>query len=165
MSDVESVTAPKFHQVFIGNIPQDMSEDAITSLVREKAGGSFASVRLAKEKTGQFRGFGYIDYVEKEQAEAAIAALTGVDMEGRVLKVDLAVPREVRPKPERPPQENSCFVGNLDFSVSDEQVLDLCNSVLGEGKVVKVRLAVDRETGAQTVHDLPCDHALLTLFD
>lgn len=150
LSDTDSVTPPKFHQVYIGNLPVDISESDVTSLIREKAGESFKALRLAKDlKTGAFRGFCYIDFEQKGDAEAAVAALSGTKMDGTALKVDLAMPRTSNARTERPPKENSCFIGNLDFSVSEGELMELCNERLGNGVATKVRLATDRETGTR----------------
>ena len=42
---------------------------------------------------------------------------------------------------------NSCYVGNLDFSVTSEDILSFCEEILGPGLAKDVRLAIDRETG------------------
>lgn len=46
------------------------------------------------------------------------------------------------------PQETSCFIGNLDFSITEGDILTLCNKLLGEGVATRVRLALDKETGS-----------------
>mmetsp|Transcript_19008 Transcript_19008/g.31815 ORF Transcript_19008/g.31815 Transcript_19008/m.31815 type:complete len:361 (+) Transcript_19008:47-1129(+) len=136
------------HQVFIGNIPFDVEEDQLSALVDEKAGNSYKSLRLARDRrTGRSRGFGYLDFEDKSTAELTISALSGSEIDGRELKVDMSEPRPVRPRGDRPPQENSIFIGNLDFSIAEEQVLEMCNDILGEGVTTRVRLATDRDTG------------------
>ncbi|KAJ1428050.1 hypothetical protein B484DRAFT_396974, partial [Ochromonadaceae sp. CCMP2298] len=148
VDDVEVEGGSKLHQVFVGNLPFDIEEDQLTSLVNEKAGSSFASLRLARDRrTGRSRGFGYIDYEDKAEAEAAISKLVGLELGGRELKIDFSEPRPERPRSDRPPQENSVFIGNLDFSVGEEQILEMCNDILGDGIASRVRLATDRETG------------------
>lgn len=61
--------------------------------------------------------------------------------------MDLSEPRAERPKIERTPQENSVFIGNLDFAVQDEQLIEMCNDLVGADSVNRVRLATDRDTG------------------
>lgn len=147
-------------QVFIGNMPFTLSEGELKDMVAEKLGGSgFASIKIAKDRaTGKSRGFGYVDFVAKEDAEAAVSKLAGLSVDGRELKVDLSVPKEQRaprtdssaPRRERAPlapADQSIFIGNLDFSVTDSEILSMCNDILGEGVVSKVRLAIDRDTG------------------
>lgn len=145
MSDTE-ITPVKLHQVFIGNLPFDVDEEELSNIVTNKAGKSFEKIRLSKDrKTGRSRGFCYIDYNDEEVAKAAVEALTGTELGGREIKVDISEPRPDRPK--RTPQENSLFIGNLDFSVSEVQIMEMCNDLLGVDVVTKVRLVTDRETG------------------
>jgi len=145
MSDVETIP-PKTHQVFLGNLPFDIDEQEIGNIVSDKTGKTFETIRLSKDrKTGRSRGFCYIDYNDEEVAKAAVQALSGIELAGRELKVDISEPRPDRPK--KTPQENSVFIGNLDFSVSEDQIMDMCNDLLGAGLATKVRLVTDRETG------------------
>ena len=147
--------------MFIGNMPFTLSEGELKDMVSEKLGGSgFASIKIAKDRaTGKSRGFGYVDFVAKADAEAALSKLSGMSVDGREFKVDLSVPKDQRPpktdapRRERGPQtppDQSIFIGNLDFSVTDTEILAMCNDILGEGVVTKVRLAVDRETGDES---------------
>ena len=107
--------------------------------------------------TGEFRGFGYITFEEKSAAEAAVASLAGIQVEGRALKIDVAQPRSER-KPfdgERKPftsrgstePKHSVYVGNLDFSVTAADILSFAEQNLGAGSTKDIRLASDRETG------------------
>lgn len=146
MSEMATEETP-VHQVFIGNLPFEVSEDDLNNLVTEKAGATFKQVRLIKDRaTGRSRGFAYVDYEEKDVAETAIAALTGTDIDGREIKVDLSVPKGER-KTNRPPQENSVFLGNLDFGATEEQIMEMCNDLVGPGCATRVRLATNRDTG------------------
>lgn len=151
MSDVTVSSLPEKHQVYLGNLPHEVDEDALAALVSEKAGPSFQSIRLMRDKkTGKSRGSAYIDYTEKSAADAAIEALSGFQLQDRLVKVNAAEPRADKtgkPKFEKTPQENSCFIGNLDFSVTQEDIVRLCDELLGEGVATRVRLATDKETG------------------
>lgn len=151
MSSVEeSYTGPIVHQIFVGNLPFTVDEDALRSAVDEKLGEtvSYKSIRLQMDKrTGKSRGFAYLHFSEKSNAEEALALLAGLQFGGRDAKVDLSEPRAERPKIERTPQENSVFIGNLDFAVQDEQLIEMCNDLVGADSVNRVRLATDRDTG------------------
>lgn len=145
MSDVEE-SKIKVHQLFISNIPFEVDENLLNSLVIDKSGKTFASIKLARDKkTGRSRGFGYIDYDNEADASNAVSSLQGLEVDGRALRVSVAEPRPERPA--KTPQENSVFIGNLDFSVSEAEILDMCNDILGPGSVTRVRLVTDRETG------------------
>jgi len=49
--------------------------------------------------TGKSRGFAFVTMNEKAEAEAAISALNGKELNGRTLSVSEARPREERPRP------------------------------------------------------------------
>lgn len=114
---------------------------------------SFQSLRLIKDKfTGKAKGFAYLTFEDVAGAESAVQALSGIEMEGRALKVNVVVPREERTTGgERPirsyQQENSVFIGNLDFDTTTDDINAAVSSLFGESVDIKVRLAVDRETG------------------
>ena len=42
---------------------------------------------------------------------------------------------------------SSIFVGNLDFSVTEQSILERLEEVLGPNIALRARIAVDRETG------------------
>lgn len=45
---------------------------------------------------------------------------------------------------------SSIFVGNLDFSVTEQSILERLEEVLGPNIALRARIAVDRETGTYT---------------
>jgi RNA recognition motif-containing protein len=49
--------------------------------------------------TGKSRGFAFVTMNDKAEAEAAISALNGKELNGRTLSVSEARPREERPRP------------------------------------------------------------------
>jgi nucleolin len=111
--------------------------------------GKITKVRIALDRdTGRPRGFGHIEFISKEEALDAMEKLSSVDFFGRTLRVDKAYALG-----ERPPRvnsvnrENSIFVGNLDFGVTDVLLKEMLDELIGPGSWVNVRLASDRETG------------------
>jgi RNA recognition motif-containing protein len=46
-----------------------------------------------------YKGFGFVEFEDDAAAQAAIQGLNGKDMDGRPLTVNVAKPREDRPKP------------------------------------------------------------------
>ena len=61
------------------------------------AHGTVESARVIADKfTGQSRGFGFVEMSTPEEAQAAIAALNGTQMDGRSLTVNEAKPKEAR---------------------------------------------------------------------
>jgi RNA recognition motif-containing protein len=62
-----------------------------------EAYGSVDRVSIVTDRdTGQARGFGFVEMSNNAEAERAIAALNGHDLDGRALNVN-----EARPKTER----------------------------------------------------------------
>jgi len=170
--NAETAVSENPPQVFIGNMPFTVTEADLKSLVEEK-GVKFESLKIAKDRTTKAsRGFGYVNFQSQQEAEEAVSKLSGLAIDGREVKVDLSVPKDQRPpradgpRRERPPMapaDQSVFIGNLDFSVTDAEILAMCNDILGEGVVSKVRLATDRETGTYETQ-LPYTPTFLLFF-
>lgn len=144
------------NDVYIGNMPFDLEEGELKDMVSSALDGDSASnsVRIIRDRdTGRSRGFGYISFDTKDEAEASVSKLEGLASGGRDFRVNVSVPKDQRPP--RPPRENkprfpegpSIFMGNLDFNIADTDVMTLCEDILGEGVVRKVRIATDRDTG------------------
>ena len=59
--------------------------------------GAVDRVSLVTDReTGKARGFGFVEMAQKSEAEAAIAALNGRDLDGRAINVNEARPKEDR---------------------------------------------------------------------
>ena len=79
-------------RIYVGNLPFSATEDEIRDLF--SAHGTIESVRVITDReTGRPRGFAFVE-MDDAGADAAIAALEGVDMGGRSLRVNEARPRE-----------------------------------------------------------------------
>jgi len=87
-------------KLFVGNLPQDATEDSVRSLFAEY--GTVRSISVAADIfTGKCKGFGFIE-MEGHEARAAQAALDG-NMTGgdRSLKVRFEDPRAARGRKRR----------------------------------------------------------------
>jgi cold-inducible RNA-binding protein len=61
--------------------------------------GQVRSASVIKDKfTSRSRGFGFVEMDNNEEADKAIAALNGKEVDGRALKVSEAQPREDKPR-------------------------------------------------------------------
>jgi RNA recognition motif-containing protein len=59
--------------------------------------GSVESVQVIKDRdTGRSKGFAFVEMTNDQEAESAIDALNGKDLDGRALTVNEARPREER---------------------------------------------------------------------
>ena len=81
--------------IFVGNLNFDASEEAVRSLFAQY--GTVNSARIMTDReTGRSRGFAFVEMANEAEADQAIAALNGYQMDGRALNVN-----EARPKPDR----------------------------------------------------------------
>lgn len=91
--------------LFVGNIPYTFSERDVTDLVERH--GPIRKITVPRdERSGNNRGYAFIEFAERKDAELAFDALSGgFKLDGRELRVDWDVGRENKAYPERPPRE------------------------------------------------------------
>ncbi|PON10628.1 RNA-binding protein [Candidatus Entotheonella serta] len=86
--------------IYVGNLPFSSTEAQVHELFSQF--GPVESVKLITDRdTGRPRGFGFVEMSDSEHAAAAIDALDqqGFGEPPRPLTVNLARPREERPRP------------------------------------------------------------------
>jgi RNA recognition motif-containing protein len=84
-------------KIYVGNLPYSATEDSLTTLFTEA--GEVVSVALIKDRdTGQSKGFAFVEMKNQEAMEKAIKQFNGYMLEERALKVNIAKPREDRPR-------------------------------------------------------------------
>lgn len=82
-------------KLYVGGLPYATTESQLTTIFSEH--GTVESARVVADKfTGQSRGFGFVEMSTDEEAQAAITALNGSQMDGRSLTVNIAKPMEPR---------------------------------------------------------------------
>ncbi len=80
--------------IFVGNLSFSTKEDGLRAAF--EAYGQVSSARVVTDReTGRSRGFAFVEMANDAEAQAAIAALDGREIDGRALKVN-----EARPKAE-----------------------------------------------------------------
>lgn len=81
--------------IYVGNLSPKTTEAEL-----QQAFENFGEVDTAKiikdNITGRSRGFGFVEMPNQEQAQSAIAALNGKELDGSLLTVNEAKPRENR---------------------------------------------------------------------
>jgi cold-inducible RNA-binding protein len=78
--------------IFVGNLSFKTTEDEIRSLFQ--AHGTVDRVNVVTDRdTGQARGFAFVEMGNTSEADQAIAALNGTDVDGRTLNVNEARPK------------------------------------------------------------------------
>ena len=82
-------------KLYVGNISFNTSTTDLEQMFGET--GTVQSANIIEDRdTGRSRGFGFVEMSTKEEAQAAIAAFDGKEIDGRALKVNEAKPRENR---------------------------------------------------------------------
>jgi RNA recognition motif-containing protein len=78
--------------IFVGNLDFAATESAVRSLF--EAYGKVERVSMvADRETGRPRGFAFVEMTDAGEADRAIAALNGHDLDGRALNVNEARPK------------------------------------------------------------------------
>ncbi|CAA0820946.1 RNA-binding protein CP31B- chloroplastic [Striga hermonthica] len=144
----ESVGYAKLNEdakLYVGNLPYTVTSDDLAQLFQEAGVVEMAEVIYNKD-TDQSRGFGFVTMSTVEEAERAVEKFNRYDVGGRLLTVNIALPKGS--KPERTPRVidsgSKIYVGNLPWSMDDSRLEEIFSE---HGKVVSARVVYDRESG------------------
>jgi len=81
------------NKLFVGNLAYKVTEGDLETLFA--ASGKVVSITIPTDRhTGQKRGFGFVEMGSQAEAESAIKALNGFDLQGRALAVSISRPKE-----------------------------------------------------------------------
>ncbi len=85
-------------KLYVGNLSFESTENDLQDLFEQH--GTVNEVHLMMDRmTGKSRGFAFVTMSDDTQANAAMSAINGRDLNGRSLTVNEARPREERPRP------------------------------------------------------------------
>jgi cold-inducible RNA-binding protein len=80
------------NRLYVGNLSFGSTQESLRDAFA--AHGDVVDIHLVADRvTGQSRGFGFVTMGSREQAEGAMAAMNGSDLDGRALKVNEAEER------------------------------------------------------------------------
>jgi RNA recognition motif-containing protein len=81
-------------KLYVGNLPYSVSDSDLQQMF--EAHGTVTSAQVIMDRdTGRSKGFGFVEMSSDAEAQAAVDAMNGKDINGRPLTVN-----EARPKPE-----------------------------------------------------------------
>ncbi|XP_071550133.1 probable RNA-binding protein 46 isoform X2 [Panulirus ornatus] len=121
----EGPPPPKGCEVFVGKIPRDLFEDELVPAMEQA--GKIYDVRLMMDAPGVNRGYGFVQYSNRQEAEKALLTLNSYEIRpNRYLGVTRSV------------DNNRLFVGGIPKNLSREEVQEEMKRVT-EG-VVKIIL-------------------------
>src|SRR5579871_6512935 len=82
-------------KLYVGNLPYGVSDSDLRQLFEPHGSVESAQVIMDRD-TGRSKGFGFVEMGSDQEAQAAITALNGQEVDGRSLTVNEAKPREDR---------------------------------------------------------------------
>src|SRR5205807_66203 len=82
-------------KLYVGNLGYGVSDSDLLKMFESHGTVQSAQVIMDRD-TGKSKGFGFVEMNSDQEAQAAIAALNGQQVEGRSLTVNEAKPREDR---------------------------------------------------------------------
>ena len=80
-------------KLFVGNLSFNTTENSLQDAFAAH-GTVMEAVLMFDRATGRSRGFGFVTMSTPEEAQRAIDAMNGADLDGRNLTVNIARPRE-----------------------------------------------------------------------
>jgi RNA recognition motif-containing protein len=86
-------------KLYVGGLPYAVTDQELSNLFAQH--GTVETANVVKDRdTDRSRGFGFVEMSSQDEAEKAIQALNGTDLQGRALTVNVAKPRTDRPRGE-----------------------------------------------------------------
>lgn len=78
--------------IYVGNLANSATEDDLRQAF--EAFGEVSNINIIKDRfSGESRGFGFVEMPTKTEAESAIEALNGQEIQGRAVNVNEARPK------------------------------------------------------------------------
>jgi RNA recognition motif-containing protein len=85
------------NKLYVGNLPYAAKEEEIKQHFSQA--GTVTSVALIIDRaSGRAKGFGFVEMSTAEEAQKAISMFNGQDFMGRAITVNVAKPREDKPR-------------------------------------------------------------------
>jgi len=84
-------------KLYVGNLSYDTNEESLRRAFAQA--GTVVAVDIIKDReTGRTKGFAFVTMKNQEEAENAIKLWNGKSLDNREIKVNIAKPREEKPK-------------------------------------------------------------------
>jgi RNA recognition motif-containing protein len=83
------------NKLYVGNLSYEVTDSDLQNLFVPHGAVQSAQVIMDRD-TGRSKGFGFVEMDNNDQAQAAITALNGHEVNGRTLTVNEARPRQER---------------------------------------------------------------------
>ena len=147
-------TSQHFH-IFVGDLAPEITEDEIRMAFRKF--GNISNIKVVCDSaSGRSKGFGFISFYEKDDAENAIKHMNGRALGDKVIRTNWAVrkgpitkesingrtPSHDEVSSQASASNTTVYVGNLNAFIGSEDVLKIHFSHFG--KIQEVRTFIDK---------------------
>ncbi len=89
------ISFPMAKKLFVGNLPWSVTNDKLSEMFASY--GTVASANVITHRdTGRSKGFGFVEFDNDGEADAAVAGLNNSEIDGRKIVVNEARPMEPR---------------------------------------------------------------------
>ncbi len=83
--------------IYVGNLSYKMTDEDLRKLFSDF--GTVAESKIVTDRdTGRSKGFGFVEMPNQAEGEEAIKQLNGKEIEGRSINVNIAKPKEDKPR-------------------------------------------------------------------
>ncbi|CAK6983116.1 LOW QUALITY PROTEIN: ELAV-like protein 1-B [Scomber scombrus] len=132
MDDEDSRT-----NLIVNYLPQSMSQDELRSLFSSV--GDVESAKLIRDKVaGHSLGYGFVNFVNPNDAERAISTLNGLRLQSKTIKVSFARPSSDTIK------DANLYISGLPRTLSQQDLEDMFTRF---GHIINSRVLVDQASG------------------
>lgn len=84
-------------KLYVGNLSFNTTDSGLNEVFKAFGAVTEATVVIDRD-SGRSKGFGFVEMPNQAEAEAAIQQLDGKEVDGRNIKVNVAKPKEDRPR-------------------------------------------------------------------
>ncbi len=84
------------NKLFVGSLPWSITNDTLSGLFAQY-GEIVEAIVITDRATGRSKGFGFVTFKNEADAQKALE-MNGKEVEGRTIVVNVARPREDRPR-------------------------------------------------------------------
>ncbi len=85
------------NKLYVGSLSWNTTDSTLAAAFAQAGTVTSAKVIMDRE-TNRSKGFGFVEMASAEEAQKGIELLNGKDLDGRVIKVNIAKPMEAKPK-------------------------------------------------------------------
>ncbi|XP_074835708.1 ELAV-like protein 3 isoform X3 [Carettochelys insculpta] len=123
--------------LIVNYLPQNMTQEEFKSLFGSI--GEIESCKLVRDKiTGQSLGYGFVNYVDPNDADKAINTLNGLKLQTKTIKVSYARPSSASIR------DANLYVSGLPKSMNQKEMEQLFSQY---GRIITSRILLDQVTG------------------